>query len=43
MQQYLEACTSVRVKRLVLFLASDSSRMMTGQCMVVDGGAVHTG
>lgn len=27
----------------VLFLASSSSRMMTGQCMVVDGGVVVTG
>ena len=27
----------------VLFLASDTSRMMTGQCMIVDGGAVGTG
>lgn len=27
----------------VLFLASGSSRMMTGQCMVVDGGVVTTG
>jgi NAD(P)-dependent dehydrogenase (short-subunit alcohol dehydrogenase family) len=26
-----------------LFLASNSSRMMTGQCMVVDGGVVTTG
>jgi NAD(P)-dependent dehydrogenase (short-subunit alcohol dehydrogenase family) len=27
----------------VLFLASNTSRMMTGQCMVVDGGVVTTG
>lgn len=27
----------------VLFLASNTSRMMTGQCMVVDGGTVVTG
>ncbi len=27
----------------VLFLASGTSRMMTGQCMVVDGGVVVTG
>jgi NAD(P)-dependent dehydrogenase (short-subunit alcohol dehydrogenase family) len=27
----------------VLFLASTTSRMMTGQCMVVDGGVVTTG
>jgi len=27
----------------VLFLASDSSRMMTGQAMVIDGGVVVTG
>jgi len=27
----------------VLFLSSDSSRMMTGQCMPVDGGVVVTG
>jgi NAD(P)-dependent dehydrogenase (short-subunit alcohol dehydrogenase family) len=27
----------------VLFLASDISRMMTGQCMVIDGGVVVTG
>lgn len=27
----------------VLFLASKTSRMMTGQCMVVDGGVVTTG
>ncbi|WP_300034915.1 SDR family oxidoreductase [uncultured Roseobacter sp.] len=27
----------------VLFLASETSRMMTGQCMVVDGGVVTTG
>jgi NAD(P)-dependent dehydrogenase (short-subunit alcohol dehydrogenase family) len=27
----------------VLFLASGTSRMMTGQCMVVDGGVVTTG
>ncbi len=26
-----------------LFLASETSRMMTGQCMVVDGGVVTTG
>ena len=26
-----------------LFLASNASRMMTGQCMVVDGGVVTTG
>jgi NAD(P)-dependent dehydrogenase (short-subunit alcohol dehydrogenase family) len=27
----------------VLFLSSNTSRMMTGQCMVVDGGVVVTG
>jgi NAD(P)-dependent dehydrogenase (short-subunit alcohol dehydrogenase family) len=27
----------------VLFLAANTSRMMTGQCMVVDGGVVTTG
>jgi len=27
----------------VLFLASDASRMMTGQVMVVDAGVVTTG
>lgn len=27
----------------VLFLASQASRMMTGQCMVVDGGVATTG
>ena len=27
----------------VLFLASKTSRMMTGQCLVIDGGVVVTG
>jgi NAD(P)-dependent dehydrogenase (short-subunit alcohol dehydrogenase family) len=27
----------------VLFLASNASRMMTGQAMVIDGGVVVTG
>jgi galactose dehydrogenase len=38
-----EALTPADMVAGTLFLSSDASRMMTGQCLVIDGGVVVTG